>query len=161
MEHIDVAQTLDAAKERIDQIRQGERVIPVLTAVIAVFAALAMLFANHSSITGLQARTQAGILMTRSNQAILSGDMIQRGGGRDAAFKKAQSYESDANVQLEKAERSMRSYESLEVAATLFQVAVVIVSITALMRGARTLIFVGCGVALVGLGFFITGLLMH
>jgi hypothetical protein len=62
---------------------------------------------------------------------------------------------------LEKAERALRSYENFEVSATLFEVAIVIVSITALMRGSRPLIIVGTGAALVGLVFFIAGMLMH
>jgi hypothetical protein len=80
---------------------------------------------------------------------------------RNVVLKKAQSEETESEAQLEKAERSMRSYENFEVSATLFEVAIVIVSITALMRGAKPLIATGIAASLIGLGFFIAGLLMH
>lgn len=180
------------ARERLEQTERGEKFIPVLTAIIAVFAALATLFSNHSSVTGLQARAQAGIQTTKAadqynyyeskrikievNQAFIGAGLVSNPAtrkrmqdritqedaqARNVVLKKAQSEEAEAEAQLEKAERSMRSYENFEVSATLFEVAIVIVSITALMRGGKPLIVTGIGASLIGLGFFIAGMLMH
>jgi len=53
--------------------------------------------------------------------------------------------------------RFMGSYENYEVGATLFEVSVVLVSITALMRTKLFLLLAG-GATLVGLGFLAVGL---
>lgn len=192
MAEFNASHTLTEARERIEQTERGERFIPVLTAIIAVMAALATLFSNHSSVTGLQARTQAGILTTKAadqynyyeakrikievNQAFIGTGLVSNSAtlkrmqdriskedaqARTVILKKAQSQEADADEQLEKAERSMRSYENFEVSATLFEVSIVLVSITALMRGAKPIVIAGIGASLVGLGFFITGMLIH
>jgi hypothetical protein len=192
MSEFNASHTLTEARERLEQTERGEKFIPVLTAIIAVFAALATLFSNHSSVTGLQARTQAGILTTKAadqynyyeskrikievNQAFIASGLVanpstrkrmqdrivqEDAQARNVVLKKAQSEETESEAQLEKAERSMRSYENFEVSATLFEVAIVIVSITALMRGAKPLIATGIAASLIGLGFFIGGLLMH
>jgi hypothetical protein len=192
MAEFNASHTLTETRERIEQMERGEKFIPVLTAIIAVFAALATLFSNHSSVTGLQARTQAGILTTKAadqynfyeskrikievNQAFIGSGLVSNPAtrkrmqdritsedaqARDVVLKKAQSEEAGAETQLERAERSMRSYENFEVSATLFEVAIVIVSITALMRGAKPLIITGIGASVIGLGFFIAGMLIH
>lgn len=192
MGELRVAKVLSDARERMAQVEHGEKFIPVLTAILAVFAALSTLFSNHSSVTGLRANTQAGILMTRAadaysnyearrvkveiNQSLLGSGLIanaavrnrmqqrasaEESQARSIELKRAQSYENGAGDELERAERTMRSYENFEVAATLFEVAIVVISITALMGGAKPLLYVGGVAALVGLGFFIGGLLMH
>lgn len=192
MAEFHASHALGEARERAEQTERGEKVVPVLTAIVAVLAALATLFSNHSSVNGLQLRTQAGILMTRAadsynyyqakrvkveiNQSLLGSGLVkdpaavrrmeQRAAAEDVqsrnvVLKKAQSFESSANDSLEQAERSMRSYENFEVSATLFEVAIVIMSITALMRGARPLLWVGAGAAFVGLAFFLGGMFMH
>lgn len=192
MGEIRVAKVLSDARDRMAQVEHGEKFLPVLTAVLAVLAAIATLFSNHSSVTGLRANTQAGILMTRAadsysnyearrvkveiNQALLGSGLIanatvknriqQRVSAEDSqarniALKRAQSYENGADDQLERAETTMRSYENFEVSATLFEVAIVVISVTALMGGAKPLFYVGGISALIALGFFISGALMH
>jgi hypothetical protein len=51
MSEFNASHTLTEARERLEQTERGEKFIPVLTAIIAVFAALATLFSNHSSVT--------------------------------------------------------------------------------------------------------------
>jgi hypothetical protein len=161
----------------------------VVTAIIAVFAALATLFSNHSSVSGLQLRTQAGITQTRAsdqynyyeskrikaevNQALLQAGLItspaassgmksriERENAQAAGIlQKAQAEEAQSEQELERAEGSMRSYESHEVAATLFEVAIVLVSITALTQKAGSMLAVAGMAALTGLAFFIAGFL--
>lgn len=192
MGEIRVAKVLSDARDRMAQVEHGEKFLPVLTAVLAVLAAIATLFSNHSSVTGLRANTQAGILMTRAadsysnyearrvkveiNQALLGSGLIANAAvknriqqrvsaedsqARNIALKRAQSYENGADDQLERAETTMRSYENFEVSATLFEVAIVVISVTALMGGAKPLFYVGGISALIALGFFISGALMH
>ena len=52
----------------------------------------------------------------------------------------------------------MKAYEKFEVATTLFEVSIVLVSITALMR-TRAMLFVAAGATLVGIVFFGLGFL--
>jgi hypothetical protein len=75
-------------------------------------------------------------------------------------LKTAQTNESESEDHIATAERYMRSYESYEVAATLFEVSIVFVSITALMRN-KSLILVGGAATLVGIGFFVAGLMVR
>lgn len=189
MSEFNAARTLREVEERNAQLESGSKVVPVATAIIAVLAALAMLFSNHSSVLGLQHRTQAGIMQTKAadsysyyeskrikaevNQALLQAGLITNAQARTAMrsridgetaqaagiLKKAQAQEVESESELEQAEAHMRAYEMHEVAATLFEVAIVLVSIMALSR--RTLgITVVAGLAtLTGLGFFIAGFL--
>lgn len=182
------AQQLREVRDRAAQIAAGERVVPVATAIMAVLAALATLFSNHSSVTGLQARTQAGITQTKASdqynyyeskrikaeisQALLEAGLITAPAAKtglqsrilkqntDAAgvLEKAQAEETQSEEELVSAERSMRSYEAHEVAATLFEVSIVLVSITALTHRFKGMLAVAGLATLTGLGFFITGL---
>jgi len=158
-------------------------------AIVAVFAALATLFSNHSSISGLEKRTLAGIMQTRAadqynyyessrikieiNQALEQSGVV-----RDAAASRAMDArvaeeetrsanvlrtaageETQANTALAQAERSLSSYERYEVSATLFDVSVVLISITALARGTKLVLWLAGAVTLVGAGYFIAGAL--
>ncbi|HEV2261650.1 MAG TPA: DUF4337 family protein [Candidatus Rubrimentiphilum sp.] len=178
--------TLDEVKERDDQIEHGRILIPITASVIAVFAALATLFANHSSISGLAEKNAAILDQTKSAdqyayyessrikvhvyEALLgSGIVTARGASKqmqttaateqqkaNRILKGAQTFAVQAEDHLRDSETFMTAYERYEVAATLFEVSIVLVSITALMR-ARVLYAVGLGATLVGLGFFISG----
>lgn len=179
---------LTEAQERNHQLGEGEKLVPIAAAVVAVLAALATLFSNHSSVSGLEKRTLAGIYQTRAadsynyyessrikievNQGILQSGIATQAASRKTmqgrvdkedvkshrTLVEAQQSEATADKYLEDAEKAMKSYESFEVAATLFEVSIVLVSITALMA-TRALFYVGAGTTLVGLIFFAIGLL--
>jgi Domain of unknown function (DUF4337) len=165
----------------------GQGVVPVADAIIAVLAALATLFANHSSTTGLERRSLAAITQTRAsdrynlyessrikvevNEALLESglvtsqtarrSMVARIAGEQrttaAAFQAAQAEESAAKSELADAEHTLRSYERYEVAAALLDIAIVIVSAAALLRKTTLPLAAGFAVAVAGLAAFAAG----
>lgn len=175
--------------ERAAQLAEGEKFVPVSTAIVAVLAALATLFSNHSSVTGLQARTQAGITQIKAadqynyyeakrikaevNQALLEAGLVSGAGRRsalqarigkqngDAAkiLETAQAEETQSEHELEQAERAMGSYEAHEIAATLFEVSIVLLSIAALMHKFKGVLALAAVGTTAGLVFFAAGLL--
>jgi Domain of unknown function (DUF4337) len=189
MAEFNAAHVLHEVDERVEQLETGGKFVPLTTAIIAVFAALATLFSNHSSVLGLQARTQAGITQTKAsdqynyyeskrikaemNQALMQSGLVkdqaalkvlrqrtaQVNNEAAAILKKAQAEEAQSEDELLQAERKMASYESHEVAATLFEVSIVLVSITALMSRFRALLYVALGFTFLGIAFFVNGLL--
>jgi hypothetical protein len=190
MPEFNAAHVINEARERNEQLAEGEKLVPILAAVIAVFAALATLFANHSSITGLATKNEAILVQSKAvdqwnyyqakqiklevnNALILSGAVTNKNGLSlmNAAVAKERKKAADASAEAqqltkqaddeyESAERYMRSYEKFEVSATLFEVSIVLVSITALMR-AKTLLWVAGGATIVGAAFFLQGWLLH
>ena len=182
------AQALREVNERYEQIASGERLVPVLAAVIAVFAAIATLFAHHSSVSALAQKNEAILLQTKAAdqynyyeskrikvqliQALIDAGLGASGtAGRknmearmaketaDAKniLVKAKELETQSADAMQTSNRFMGSYENYEVGATLFEVSVVLVSITALMRTKLFLLLAG-GATLVGLGFLAVGL---
>jgi Domain of unknown function (DUF4337) len=188
MGEFSAAHALRESGDRQQQITSGEKLVPVLTAVIAVLAAIATLFAHHSSIVGLANKNEAILLQTKAadqynyyeskrikvqlNQALIDSGIVPSGSGRKKMDQRITKENADANTILAKAvsfetqsadvmarsKSYMNSYENYQVSATLFEVAVVITSITALMR-TKVLLFVSGIVSLVGLGFGFVGLL--
>ena len=189
MAEFNAAHALRHAAERNDQMLSGEKVVPVLAAVVAVLAATATLFANHRSISALAQKNEAIVYLSKSadqynyyeskrikiivNSAFLSAglniDPAHRASmtaqlAKDqsqtpAALKKAQEYQAASDDHMGQSERFMASYEKHEVAATLFEVSIVLISITALTR-TRVLLMIAIGATLVGVGFFLAGLLL-
>jgi Domain of unknown function (DUF4337) len=189
MAEFNAARTLRESDERMEMARSGGKLTPVLTSIVAVLAAVATLFSNHAATVGLQFRTQAGISQTKASDQYayyeskrikseisealieagvvtnpaalksLESRVVKQTNDATAVLKRAHAQEEQSEAELVKAERSMRSYESHEVAATLFEVAIVIVSITALMRRSMALLVTSASAALVGLAFFVNGLL--
>lgn len=184
------ARALDEAKERLEQISAGEKLVPIMAAIIAVFAAIATLFANHSSISGLATKNEAILSTSKAtdtwnyyqakrlklevNKAfILSGGVSNASGLKlmqqtvareDSASKKvlgqAQQFDAESDDHYNRSERFMQAYEKYEVSATLFEVSIVLVSITLLMR-TKALLFVAVGATIVGIAFFAQGWFLH
>jgi len=190
MAEFNAAQAINEANERAEQLAEGDKLIPVLAAIIAVFAALATLFANHSSITGLAKKNEAILAMNKAadqwnyyeakriklevNRAFVNSGAVTNPSGlksMEATVAKqdkesqnvltdAQELQRKSDDQYEVSERFMQAYERYEVSATLFEVSIVLVSITALMR-TKVLLFVAAGATLIGVAFFSVGLLTH
>lgn len=190
MSDFNAAHALDEVKERGEQAAEGEKLVPILAAIIAVFAALGTLFANHSSISGLATKNEAILSSSKAtdtwnyyqakrlkievnNALIRSGAVTSRQGRRQmqaavskedaesgALQTKANQLDKQADDEYDRSERFMQSYERFEIAATLFEVSIVLVSITALMRN-KTLLYVGGGATLIGIIFFIQGSLLR
>lgn len=189
MADFNAAQTLRESDEAAEELESGGKLVPAVTAIIAVFAAVATLFSNHSSVLGLKTRTQAGITQTKAsdqysyyeskrikvevNQALMQSGLVTNPAALKAlririaaensdaepVLKKAQAEEAQSESELAQSERKMASYESHEIAATLFEVSIVLVSITALMGRSRVLLYVAGAFTIAGLGFFTNGLL--
>ncbi|HEY9180282.1 MAG TPA: DUF4337 family protein [Candidatus Baltobacteraceae bacterium] len=186
MAEFDAAHVLNEAKERGEQLERGDKLVPILAAVIAVCAALATLFANHSSISGLatkneailtkskavdswnhyqakkirleviQALVNSGVATNPKGLAKMNATIAHETSSSNAVLADAQKLDAQSDDEYESAERFMQSYEKYEVAATFFEVSIVLVSITALMR-TRVLMYAGCVLSLVGVVFFIQG----
>jgi hypothetical protein len=187
MPEFSAAEALRDVKERTETIESGGKAISVAAAIIAVLAALATLYSNHSSVSGLEKRTLAGIMQTRaadqysyyeSSRIKIEIDEAMAGSGavRDpralarlrariakenakssSTLGAARAAETSANDYLRTAELSLGSYERYEVAATLFDVSIVLVSITAIARATKTPLWIAAVVTVVGLGYFIAG----
>jgi len=71
-------------------------------------------------------------------------------------LKIAQEDDVSAAEHFKDSESYMKAYEKFEVATTLFEVSIVLVSITALMR-TRAMLLVAGGATLVGIVFFALG----
>jgi hypothetical protein len=187
MPEFNAGHALDEAMERHEQISQGGILVPIAAAVIAVFAALATLLANHNSISGLAEKNEAILYQIKSAdqygyyessrikehvyQAILGAGIVavpartqmQSTIGREQdkaakILKIAQGDDVAAQDHFKDSEGYMKAYEKFEVATTLFEVSIVLVSITALMR-TRAMLYVAAGATLVGIVFFGLGFL--
>jgi hypothetical protein len=183
MPEFNAGHALDEAMERHEQIAEGGILVPVAAAVIAVFAALATLFANHNSISGLAEKNEAILYQIRSAdqysyyessrikshvyQAILGSGIVGAPDSRKQMTNTIAGEQAKANRIQTKAQEDdvlaaehardsesyMKAYEKFEVATTLFEVSIVLVSITALMR-TRAMLFVAAGATFVGIVFF-------
>jgi uncharacterized protein DUF4337 len=187
MPEFNAGHALDEAMERHSQIAEGGILVPVAAAIIAVLAALGTLFANHNSIAGLAAKNEAILYQIKSAdqyayyessrvkthvyQAILGSGVVAASAQKpmqatiarenvkaEKIQKVAQEDDTEAAGQFKVSENFMRAYEKFEVATTLFEVSIVLVSITALMR-TRAMLFVAAGATLVGVVFFGLGFL--
>jgi hypothetical protein len=188
MPEFNAGHALDEAMERHEQISQGGILVPIAAAVIAVFAALATLLANHNSISGLAQKNEAILYQIKSAdqygyyessrikshvyQAMLGTGIVNAASARTQMqstigreevkagkiLKVAQGDDVAAEEHFKDSESYMKAYEKFEVATTLFEVSIVLVSITALMR-TRAMLFVAAGATLVGIVFFGLGFL--
>lgn len=188
MAEFDAAHQLADVKERAEQTASGQRIIPISAAVIAVCAALATLFANHNSLGALSEKNEAILYQTRASdqyayyestrikihvaQALLASGLVTKSAAvrsmqsGDAAEQRkadriqrvARADELSAIEHQDASERLMQAYERNEVAATLFEVCIVLVSVTALMR-TRVLLYVAVAGSLVGLAFLLLAFL--
>jgi hypothetical protein len=168
----------------------GNRPISLVVAIIAVLAALGTLFAHHRSIHALSSKNQAILVQGRATdtynayeagqirlniyQALVASDLVRSAKTKAklesvadkvqtssaATLEKAQSLEEQAKNADERSDRLMKSYETLQFATTMFEVSIVLVSISAL-AGTRVFLPVGCTLSAVGLVFFIVGLVQY
>ena len=188
MADFDALHALRAMRERHDWLLSGERVAPVVAAIIAVFAAIATLFAHHASIRAIAEKNEAILFQAKAadqynyfeskrikaqldqgfidsgivasgtaGRRAMEGRIRQENSQADAVLAKAKELESESDAGIVLSERFMVKYENYQIAATLFEVSIVLASITALMR-TRVFLTVAGGATLVGIGFFFVGL---
>jgi Domain of unknown function (DUF4337) len=177
-------------KQRTIEMFGDNRLVSLATAIIAVLAALGTLFAHHRSISALSSKNQAILTQARATdaynayearqirtniyRALLATDLV-----RDAQTKarleasadseststpelldRARALEKQAQEDDDRAERILKSYETLQFATTAFEIAIVLVSISAI-AGTRIFLPVGCGLTTLGLVLFLIGLFAH
>jgi hypothetical protein len=167
--------------------RSGDRIVSLAAAIIAVLAALGTLFAHHRSISALSAKNQAVLTQARATdtynayeakqiryniyQALLSTELVRGAQTRarlesiaqrervssPSVLENARSLEAQAAHQEIQSEAILRSYETLQFATTMFEVSIILVSISAL-TAARLFLPLGCTLSGVGLVLLVVGL---
>ena len=165
-----------------------DKLVPLAAAIIAVLAALGTLFAHHRSIAALSVKNEAILAQARASDlynfyqarrtrftvysALLAADTTNSAKVRDALRKTAdrehgaslqtlndaQALERTARTEQERSESILQSFETLEIGTTLFEIAIVFVSISALSR-TRILLYFAGGMTLIGSIYLIVGLL--
>jgi hypothetical protein len=163
------------------------RIVPLTTAIIAVLAALVTLFAHHRSITALVAKNEAILATAKATDqynyyqarrlrasvytALVTAELVKNPKLRAtltekaadderaslAILAKAQALDQQAYDESERSEGLLHSFETLEVAVTLLDIAIVFASISAL-SDSRLMLWSGAGIAGVGLAFAVYGL---
>jgi hypothetical protein len=164
------------------------KLVPLAAAIIAVLAALGTLFTHHASIATLAAKNEAILTQARASDrynsyeskrvryyvytAMVTAGVSRTPAGNDLLNKLAEK-ERESSLQVlaqaerleaqvrddeERAEAYLKSYETLQVGTTLFDISIVLVSISAL-ASQRILLIFGCTVTAVGLVFAVVGLL--
>jgi hypothetical protein len=181
-----IHKTLTDANELQEKIEKGQRLTSVVIAAIAVLASLGTLFSHHRSISALTAKNQAILVQSQASDKYQKAEaklvrsqtaqvLILAGVATDAHTKqllqevvvkeKESSDESSLQArELElrsdnydhQSERILKSYETLEIATTFFEVSIVLVSVSTLVR-TRAFITVGCTLSAVGLILLVFG----
>ncbi|HKE36318.1 MAG TPA: DUF4337 family protein [Candidatus Baltobacteraceae bacterium] len=182
-----IVKTLHDAEERKDSIERGNRASALAAAIIAVLAALGTLFSHHRSISALTAKSQAILLQARAADrrnaaeakeirselysALLkagiattpeAGQALASVAEREkiaaeSASKEADTFENESLDYDTHSDVSMKSYETLQWATAIFEMSIVLVSISTLSRS-RALLFTGCGLTCFGAILMIVGL---
>lgn len=160
--------------------------VPLAAAIIAVLAALGTLFSHHRSIQALSVKTEALLQQSKAYDqynyyqakrikvavydALIASGTARDAGARNALRKtanheevtsvailaEARELERRANEEIERSEVILKSFETLEIATTLFEIAIIFVSISALSQ-TRILLYLGSGLSVVGIAYMIVG----
>ena len=166
----------------------GNKIVSLSAAILAVLAALGTLFAHHRSISSLSLKNAAILAQARASdtysayeakqiryniyQALLASKIVRSAESRrrleevaeseretsPAVLAKARALEARSAMDDERSEAVLKSYELLQFAATAFQIAIILVSISAL-AAARLLLPAGFAVSGLGIVLFVAGLL--
>jgi hypothetical protein len=181
------AQSFEEASERHARGSDGPRWVPVAAAALAVLAALGGFLSNLRSTGALIAKNDSIVATTRASDTYneyqasrlkfyISQSEIDAGvgpGGSVARLKdnvkhqaakgpallaKAREFEHEAERANVRSEHLLGQHETIEVATTLFEVSIVLVSITALV-GSRLLPIVAGVASALGIAIFAYGLL--
>ena len=180
------AKSFEEAHERHEHGHEGPRWVPIAAACLAVLAAIASYFGNLRSTQALFAKNEAIVATTHASDTYAQYQAgrikyylaqtaldqgVNAGGNREKLqstaeheaskgpklLEKAKAHEEDAAHQNERSEKLLGQHETIEVGATLFEVAIVLVSITALV-GSRLLPITAGIAAVLGMVFFLVGL---
>ncbi len=189
MGEFNAAQALREIEQRSEQIGSGEKIVPVMTAVIAVLAALATLFTHHGSISGLAEKNEAILYQSKASdqynyyeskrikvqldQALIDAGVARSGtAGRASMDSRMVQENSQAKSTLRKAqlleaqsEEHMEGAERYMTSYENYQVAATLFEVSIVLVSitalmrTKVLLLVGGGATLVGLGFFAAGVI--
>lgn len=165
----------------------GHRFVAVAVAIVAVLAALGTLFTHHRSIVALTAKNEAILTQARASDAfgkydakqvryqvatvLLQSGLPRTGAARKtlqaladrerdssvALLAKAQALEAASEEDDVKSEIIFKSYETLQFATTFFEISIVLVSLSTLVR-ARWFLAIGATLSTIGIVLLIAGL---
>jgi len=174
------------SSELHEQASRGNKLVSLAAAIIAVLAALGTLFSHHRSITALTAKNEAILTQARASDlynryesqrvryhvytAFIAAGLPPTDHGKEtlkslaekeqasslSSFAEAQQKERLAQDYEEHSEAVLKSYETLEIGTTFCEIAIVLVSISAL-ASTRIFLTIGSGLAACGLAFLIYG----
>lgn len=180
----DAAKTFQEAHERSETRGESPRWVPVAAAVLAVLSAISGFLSNQRSTNALVAKNDAIVATARASDTYGQYEaerqkyyayqsLIDAGLTRNVAkmratadrearkgpplLARARGFDDEAQQMNARSETLLASHEKIEVAATLFEVAIVLISISAL-AGSR-LLPISAGIATaIGLVVFAVGL---
>ncbi|MEO6835790.1 MAG: DUF4337 family protein [Candidatus Tumulicola sp.] len=169
-----------------ETIHRGHRLTAVAIAIVAVLAALGTFFTHHRSISALTVKNQAILSQARASdaygkyeakqvryqvvQVLIASGIPRTPAGREqmqaladrerdssaAVLTKAQTLEASSEADDVRSEKILKSYETLQFATSFFEIAIVLISISTLVR-TRAFLGFGCALSLVGIAFLIFG----
>ncbi|MBV9269667.1 MAG: DUF4337 family protein [Candidatus Eremiobacteraeota bacterium] len=187
MSEFNAGKAIEESEMLQDQAKQGYLIIPLSAAILAVLAAVASLLAHHSSTFALAVKNDAVLFENKASSQYLHYEtkqvdahlydallMANRPPNRATAnkmvqmvdrdnadastnLKSAQQFDEESQKYSSEAEAHMQVNDTEEVAATLFEVSIVLVSISALTR-TRALLYAGGVLTLAGLFYLINGI---
>ncbi|HET9028783.1 MAG TPA: DUF4337 family protein [Candidatus Aquilonibacter sp.] len=170
--------------------REHDPLVAIVSAIIAVLAALGTLASHHRSIEALATKNQAILTTAKASDqftsyqtkrvrvavysTLLAGDVITNPKARSdaktaldheqasslAVLGEAKRLETRAEKEQETSERMMSSYVTLEIGTTLFEIAIVLTSISALTE-TRILLWFALGMAVIGIVLLPIGYFAH
>lgn len=161
----------ETIEEKVEEaVKESEKgwsmYVAISTALIAVLAAISALLAGHHSdeavIEEIKASDQWAYYQAKGIKAEIKSLEITGGKADSSAFDKYKSDQDDikkkAAAHEEQSEFHSDKYKKLSGAVTMFQIAIAISAIAILTRR-KFLWFVSLGLALVGVWFFMLGLI--
>lgn len=143
----------------------ANRWVSLAAAIIAVLAALSTLFAHHRSISALSWKNQAILTQARASdtyntyeakqirsniyRALLTSDLVvnakrrallqaaqeQETASADATLARARAFEQDVERNDNRSEAVMKSFETLQLATVMFEISIVLISISTFVAG--------------------------
>lgn len=161
----------------------GPRWVPLAAAILAVLAAVSGFVANTRAAEALNSKNDAIIATTRAadtyneyearsikehiyqaaidagtarNPVPLRAIVVHERAAKVPVLRRARAFEADARRDSAESDRLLAAHEVIEIATTLFEVAIVLVSITALV-GSRLLPIAAGAAAACGLVVFALG----
>jgi Domain of unknown function (DUF4337) len=182
----EVHKSLQDAQELRATAAGGNRLVSVAIAIIAVLAALGTLFAHHRSISALTVKNQAILAQARASdaygkydakqvryqvaQVLIASGLPRTAEGHKAiqeladreressadVLAKAQAFEAASEEDDVRSETILKSYETLQIATTFFNIAIVLASISTLIR-TRAFFAFGCGLSVAGIVLLVFG----